>query len=393
MRVILFTGKGGVGKTTTAAATALRIAAAGQRVVVTSADPAHSLADSFGIELASEPTEVAPGCWAQQLDGRERLEENWADIRDWMMEVFEWAGVDEIAAEELAMLPGLEEVFALTEVESLCESGDFDVVVVDCAPTAETVRLLSLPDILSWYMDRLYPASRRMNRMVGPIVSRITSLPVASDSVFVAGRRFYDRIDAVREILSDPEVTSVRLVVNPEAMVVAEARRTYTYLALFGYHIDAVVVNRVLPESVEGEWMARWRSSQQVHLDTIADCFGELPILMAEHTGAEVVGMEQLGEFGGSLWGEVNPSDRLHEGRPMRMAKEGESVVLSIGLPFTESSDIELSRTGDDLFVAVGPHRRSLALPESLRRRDVDSAKVADGSLRIRFVDRAVLAT
>lgn len=386
MRVVLFTGKGGVGKTTTAASTALQIAAGGQRVVVTSADPAHSLADSFGVDLGSEPTEVHPGCWAQQLDGRERLEENWADIRDWMMEVFEWAGVDEIAAEELAMLPGLEEVFALTEVQTLCESGDYDVVVVDCAPTAETVRLLSLPDILSWYMDRLYPASRRMNRMVGPIVSKITSLPVASDSVFATGRRFYDRIDAVRQILSDPEVTSVRLVVNPEAMVVAEARRTYTYLALFGYHVDAVVVNRVLPDEVDGEWMEKWRTSQQAHLETIDESFGDLPIVRAVHGGAEVVGMEQLLEFGESLWGDTDPSERLHDGRPMRLVKEDDGVVLAIGLPFTESSDIELSRTGDDLFVAVGPHRRSLMLPESLRRREVDSAKVEDGELRIRFV-------
>lgn len=386
MRVVLFTGKGGVGKTTTAASTALRIAAGGQRVVVTSADPAHSLADSFGVDLASEPIEVSPGCWAQQLDGRERLEENWADIRDWMMEVFEWAGVDEIAAEELAMLPGLEEVFALTEVERLCESGDFDVVVVDCAPTAETVRLLSLPDILSWYMDRLYPASRRMNRVVGPIVSRMTSLPVASDSVFATGRRFYERIDAVRQILADPEVTSVRLVVNPEAMVVAEARRTYTYLALFGYHVDAVVVNRVLPDSVEGEWMDRWRTSQAVHLETISECFGDLPIVQAEHSGAEVVGMNQLVEFGEALWGEIDPSTRLHEGRPMRMNKVGDGIVLSIGLPFTESSEVELSRTGDDLFVAVGPHRRSVTLPESLRRREVASAKVEAGELRIHFV-------
>ncbi len=386
-RVVLFTGKGGVGKTTTAASTALRIAASGRRVVVTSADPAHSLADSFEAELFSEPTEVAPRCRAQQLDGRQRLEENWGDIRDWMMEVFEWAGVDEIAAEELAMLPGLEEVFALTEVQTLCESGDYDVVVVDCAPTAETIRLLSLPDILSWYMDRLYPASRRVNRMVGPLVSRMTSLPVAADSVFATGRRFYDRIDAVRQILADPEVTSVRLVVNPEAMVVAEARRTYTYLALFGYHVDAVVVNRVLPDGIAGEWMDKWRSAQQVHMGTIRECFGELPIHTAVHGGAEVVGVEQLLVFGESLWGDIDPSDRLHQGRPMRMVKDGDAVILSIGLPFTESSDVELSRTGDDLFVAVGPHRRSLALPESLRRREVSSAKVDNGELSIRFVD------
>ena len=189
MRVLLFTGKGGVGKTTTAAATALRIAEQGQRVIVTSADPAHSLSDSMGIELGTEPIQIAPRCWAQQLDARERLEENWGESRVWMMEVLDWAGVEGIEAEELSVIPGLDELFALTEVESLCESGLFDVVVVDCAPTAETIRLLSLPDILSWYMERLYPASRRVNRLVSPLLSRLTSLPVADDAVFTAGQR------------------------------------------------------------------------------------------------------------------------------------------------------------------------------------------------------------
>ncbi|MEX0767047.1 MAG: ArsA family ATPase, partial [Microthrixaceae bacterium] len=201
-----------MGKTTTAAATALHIAQQGQRVIVTSADPAHSLSDSMGVELGSEPVEVAPRFWAQQLDARQRLEENWGEIRGWMMEMLDWAGVEAIEAEELSMIPGLDELFALTEVEALCESGRFDVVVVDCAPTAETIRLLSLPDILSWYMDRLYPASRRMNRMIGPLLSRLTSLPVANDAVFSAGQRLYDSLDSVRRILADPSVTSARLV-------------------------------------------------------------------------------------------------------------------------------------------------------------------------------------
>jgi arsenite/tail-anchored protein-transporting ATPase len=384
-RVLLFTGKGGVGKTTTAAATAVHLAAAGQRVLATSADPAHSLADSMDVALGSAPTEVRPGCWAQQLDARERLEESWNDIREWMLEVLDWAGVAAIEAEELAVVPGLDELFALTELESLVASGDYDTIVVDCAPTAETIRLLSLPDILSWYMDRLFPASRRLTRVVGPVLHRFTSLPVADDAVFRAGQRFYDQLDAVRRILSDPAVTSARLVVNPERMVIAEARRTYTYLSLFGYQVDAVVVNRVLPDVAADPWFEDWRRSQAAHLDTIGESFAPLPVFHAEHTGGEVVGLDALADLAGQLWSGVDPSCRLVDEQPLRMQREGNDVVLSVELPFTERDEVDLTRNADELFIALGPHRRNLLLPDSLRRREIRSASLVDGRLQIAF--------
>lgn len=388
MRVLLFTGKGGVGKTTTAAATALRLARDGARVVVTSADPAHSLGDSFAATLGTQPVEVAPRCFAQQLDARERLEDSWGEIREWMLEVFDWAGVAAVEAEELSVVPGLDELFALTEVESLCASGRYDVVVVDCAPTAETVRLLSLPDILGWYMDRLFPASRRLSRMVGPIVSRMTSLPVADDRVFSAGQRFYDQLDAVRAILSDPTVTSARLVVNPERMVIAEARRTYTYLSLFGYQVDAVIVNRVLPDDARGEWLDRWRQTQDEHLSSIVDDFAPLPVFRAGHVGGEVVGLDALERFADDLWGTTEPSARLVDHRPLRVARDaGGAFVLSVELPFAERSELDLTRTGDELFVALGPHRRNLVLPDSLRRREIGAASLVDGCLEVTFVE------
>jgi arsenite-transporting ATPase len=386
MRVLLFTGKGGVGKTTTAAATALRIAEQGQRVIVTSADPAHSLSDSMGLELGTEPIQIAPRCWAQQLDARERLEENWGEIRVWMMEMLDWAGVEGIEAEELSVIPGLDELFALTEVESLCESGLFDVVVVDCAPTAETIRLLSLPDILSWYMERLYPASRRVNRLVSPLLSRLTSLPVADDAVFTAGQRLYDSLDSVRRILADPKITSARLVMNPEAMVIAEARRTYTYLSLFGYQVDAVIVNRMLPELALDPWFEKWREQQQIHLQTIERSFGALPVFRAEHVGGEVVGLEALAGFADGLWGQADPSARLVAGRPLRVDRQGDDYLLSLELPFADSADLDLTRAGDELFISIGPHRRNLTLPDSLSRREISSAALQDGCLAIKFV-------
>ena len=364
MRVLLFTGKGGVGKTTTAAATALRLADAGLRVAVTSADPAHSLADSFGASLGPVPTEVEPNCWAQQIDARERLEESWGEIREWLLEVFDWAGVDAVEAEELSVLPGLDELFALTELDGLCSSGEYDVVLVDCAPTAETLRLLSLPDVLGWYMERLFPMSRRVTRMVGPVVARLTSVPVADESVFSAGQRLYDRLDGVRRILSDPATTSVRLVLNPERMVVAEARRTYTYLSLFGYHVDAVVVNRVLPDSVQDPWFDTWRRDQSAHLGTIAEDFAPLPVLQAALAPAEVVGAAALRDLGADLWGDVDPLHRLVRGRPLRVERDGGTFVLVVELPFAErdglAREVEVVRLAH-----LGKRRHHLAMGDA----------------------------
>lgn len=384
-RVLLFTGKGGVGKTTTSAATAVHLARAGQRVLVTSADPAHSLSDSMELDLASDPREVAPGCWAHQLDARERLEDSWGELREWMLAVLNWAGVAGLEAEELAVVPGLDELFALIELESVVRSDRYDTVVVDCAPTAETIRLLSLPDVLSWYMDKLFPASRRVTRMVGPMLARLTSLPVADDAVFAAGQRFYDQLEGVRRILADPSITSARLVMTPERMVIAEARRTYTYLSLFGYQVDGVVVNRVLPQASDDPWLAQWRDAQGVHLGEIEQSFGSLPRFEAEHRGVEVVGLEALAGLAEHLWGPVDPSARLSDEQPLRINADGDRVVMSIDLPFAARDEIDLTRNADELFVAVGPHRRNLVLPDSLRHREILSAALDGGRLRVEF--------
>lgn len=384
-RVLLFTGKGGVGKTTTSAATAVHLARAGQRVLVTSADPAHSLSDSMELDLASDPREVEAGCWAQQLDARERLEDSWGELREWMLAVLNWAGVAGLEAEELAVVPGLDELFALIELESVVHSGRYDTIVVDCAPTAETIRLLSLPDVLSWYMDKLFPASRRVTRVVGPMLTRLTSLPVADDAVFAAGQRFYDQLDGVRRILADPAITSARLVMTPERMVIAEARRTYTYLSLFGYQVDGVVVNRVLPDTSGDPWLAQWREAQSVHLREIEQSFASLPRFEADHRGAEVVGLEALASLAGRLWGPADPSRRLLDEQPLSIRADGDRVVLSIELPFADRDEIDLTRNADELFVAVGPHRRNLVLPDSLRRRKISSAALDGGRLSVAF--------
>jgi len=384
-RILLFTGKGGVGKTTTAAATALRCADAGLRTVVLSTDPAHSLADAFDVPLGPLAVPITDGLWGQQLDAQERMEDSWHEIQGYLREVFSWAGVDGLEAEELSVIPGLDEIFALTDIKGYAESDEWDVVVVDCAPTAETIRFLSLPDILSRYMERLFPVGRRVNKVLAPVLSRVTSLPVADDSVFAATSAFYDRLDGVRDILIDPARTSVRLVVNPERMVIAEARRTYTYLSLFGYRVDAVVANRLLPDAVADPWFERWKELHVEHLKTIEDSFAPLPVLKVELAPEELTGIDALRGFADRVYGGLDAASILHEGQPLKISRRAGRTTLSLELPFADRDDLELGRRGDELLVKVGPHRRAIALPDSLRSRPVADASLKQGRLKVIF--------
>jgi arsenite-transporting ATPase len=385
LRILLFTGKGGVGKTTTAAATALACADRGARTLVLSTDPAHSLADAFDVPLGTQPGLVAPSLWGQQLDATERMEESWGEIQAWLQEVFSWAGLDAVEAEELAVLPGLDEVFALADLKTHASSGEWDVIVVDCAPTAETIRLLSLPDVLTWYMERLFPLGRRVNKVVSPMLGRLTNLPVAGDAVFAATRRFYDRLDGVKELLTDPAVGAVRLVVNPERMVIAEARRTYTYLSLFGYRVDCVIANRLLPETMTDPWFDRWRELHAEHLTAIEEGFAPVPVLRAELAEDELVGLDRLRPFAARLYGEDDPAAARHASEPLKITRSKGRHVLTVQLPFADRDDLDLGRHGDELLIRVGPYRRALLLPDSLRRRPVDGATLRGGTLRVTF--------
>jgi arsenite-transporting ATPase len=385
MRILLFTGKGGVGKTTVAAATAARIAATGRRTIVLSTDPAHSLADAYQIALGDEPIAITDRLWGQQLNARVRFEDAWEDVREYMVGVLDWAGADAVEAEELAIVPGLDEVFALADIKAFATSGAYDVVVVDCAPTAETIRLLSLPDVLGWYMERVFDTQRRVTKLARPVLDRLTSLPIAGDRVFAAIRRFYDRLDGVRDLLVDGDVTSARFVVNPERMVVAEARRTFTYLSLFGYHVDAVVANRMLPAAIDDPWFAQWKATQSAHLQSIEEAFRPLPVFAAELAGDEIAGLDALSAFGARLYAARDPAGRLAVIEPLRVDAIGSTLVLSVHLPFTDREDVRLGRTDEELFLTVGPHRRALVLPDSLLRREVTGARLTGDRLEVEF--------
>jgi arsenite/tail-anchored protein-transporting ATPase len=385
MRIVLFTGKGGVGKTTVASATALRIAASGRKTLVMSTDPAHSLADAFGVELGPDAIEVEPNLWAEQIDPQQRLEENWREIQQHAVSVLNWAGLAEIEAEELSVIPGLDELFSLADVKRYHDEGPYDVVVVDCAPTGETLRLLSLPDVIQWYMQRIFPIERRVVGALRPVARKMTNFPLPDQSVYEAVLRFYNKLDGVRDVLTDPLTTTVRLVVNPERMVIAEAKRTFTYLNLFGYRVDAVVVNRLLPDEVSDPYFDRWKQIQSEHMREIRDAFDPLPLLTSSLRDREPVGSRLLEVMGDSLYGDYDAAGVLHEGNAMVVVRRGDDYVLSLSLPFARRDDLELSRKEDELFVRVGPYRRTIMLPRTLCTREVASATLEGRRVEVVF--------
>jgi arsenite-transporting ATPase len=393
MRVLLFTGKGGVGKTTVAAATAVRAAAAGHKTLVMSTDPAHSLADSFDAQIGEHATPVTENLWAEQIDAQSRLETNWREIQDYFVQLMSWAGVDTIQAEELSVIPGLDEIFSLIDVKTHVEEGKYDLLVVDCAPTAETLRLLSLPEIMNWYIERIFPVQRRLVRGVRPIVTKMTSLPIAGDRFFAAVERLHHNLDAVHRILTDEASSTVRLVVNPEKMVIAEARRTYTYLGLFGYRVDAVVVNRIIPEDVTDPYFGKWKDIQAEHLQTVTESFEPVPILTAKLFDREMVGVDLLEDMGREVYGDRRVLDVLFRDHPIRVRRRGRGYVLLMHLPFVSREDMDIHRRGEELYVRVGTYKRNLVLPHTLQRLEVRGANFVGDHLEIAFAQSNATAT
>lgn len=387
MRVLLFTGKGGVGKTTTAAATAVHAARAGVKSLVLSTDPAHSLADALGVRLDGadgRPVEIEDGLSAQQVDARARARRWWGDVQDYLLDVLDSAGVDPVAAEELTMLPGAEEVLALLELREQVEHGPWDLVVVDCAPTAETLRLLAMPEALRWAMERVFPAGRLLVRTARPVLGRAMGVPLPKESVFASVQRLHHELGAVQEMLAARD-TSVRLVLTPEAVVVAEARRTLTSLALYGYRVDGVVANRVFP-SGDDPWRSAWASRQRGLLAEVEASCAPVPVAHAAYRSEEPVGCDALAALAADLYAaEPEPWSRTEQPEPMRVERSGQEFVLVLDLPLAQASDVDLERRGDDLWLLVGRHRRVIALPSALRRCVVVGAAVRHGCLRVRF--------
>ena len=388
MRILLFTGKGGVGKSTVAAGTAALAAQSGHRTLVLSTDAAHSLADAFGSPVGPEPTEVAERLFVQQVDAQLRFQQSWAEIQGYLLSVLDVAGIDPVAAEELTVIPGAEEVLALLELRLHALSEEWDVIVVDCAPTAETLRLLALPEALGWYMQRVFPVERRVVRALKPVLSRAAGVPMPEDSVFDAVERLHRELDEVRELLSGPD-SSVRLVLTPETVVLAEARRSYTTLSLFGYRVDGVVANRVFPTEGADDWRAGWVMAQDEVLTQVTQSFAGLAVWRSEYRAAEPVGVGALTELASDLYGEDDPLAPPRGDGPFRITRNSRGAVLRLALPLVSRTEVDLARNGDELVVTVGSYRRLLTLPSGLTRYRVAGARVEQGQLQVRFEEKS----
>lgn len=388
MRIIVHTGKGGVGKTSISAATALRCAELGQRTIVISTDTAHSLADSLDVKIGPEPVLLRENLWAQEVDARYSMDKYWGRIQKYMLNVLNQRAVSEIVAEEVTILPGLEEGAHLLWINKYAEEGDFDVLIVDAAPTAETLRLLSLPDTSRWWFQRITSLMRgTTGRLLRPISKPLLGTELPDDATLDSINGLFDTLDGVRVLLSDPEQSSLRLVINPERMVIKETQRTYTYLNLYGYAVDAVLCNRVIPDSVTDPYFDTWKKHQAENIAFIREAFGELPLLKAPMFDDEIGGFDKLRRLADALYGDSNPARVMAVEQTHRIQPDGNGGYhLIVPLPFAERSDLDLYRSADELTLRVGPYRRNIVLPYALWNLKTGGARFEQSQLWIHFV-------
>ena len=384
MRILFYTGKGGVGKTSVAAATAMRCAQRGYRTIILSTDAAHSLGDSLGVELLAEPLQVLPNLWAQEINALHELESSWGEVSKYLSDLLAWQGAETIAQGELSVIPGTEELFSLLQIKRHYDEQRFDVLVVDAAPTGETLRLLSLPDIMRWWISRLFPIARALLKVVRPVAKRVTDMPIAEDAVLNSAQQAIDALVDVRHILTDRKVTTARIVMNLEKMVIREAQRSLTYLSLFGYAVDAVIVNRILPANVD-QHFAAWRAMQQEYEPQVQEMFQPLPILRAPHFEREIIGAKHLNELANHLFGDKDPSLFFYQGAAQRVEKVDGGYDLIVPLPFASEDQVHLAQSADELLISVGWHRHRIVLPQTLARLRALDAYFEDDALRVTF--------
>lgn len=382
MRLILYLGKGGVGKTTTSAATAVRAAELGQRTLVVSTDVAHSLADALDTPLSHEPTQLTSNLWAQEINVLEEVRKHWGELRTYLAGILKRRGVDDVASEELAIIPGMEEVVSLLHIRRQAREGNFDAVIVDAAPTGETIRLLTMPETFQWYAARVADWDPGTKNIARPLVRALIPATNAFDTL----SKLTKGVEALRETLTDPEVSSYRLVVNPERMVIKEGQRALTYLSLFGYPVDGVVLNRVLPrDAVSGEFMERLASMQAGYRAQIHDIFAPLPIWEAPHFPRDVKGIDDLAEVGRALFGDANPTQIFFRGATQEIVKDGDEYLMKLPLPHVEIGKVGITKRGDELFITIGNFKRDMILPTTLAERPANRAVFRDGVLEVRF--------
>ena len=387
-RILLYTGKGGVGKTSVAAATAVLCAQRGLRTLVVSTDIAHSLADALDMPVGPTPREIAHNLWAHEPDIFFNLSRYWRTIQSYFSSLFSWGGLDEVMAEEMTVLPGMDELGNLLWIGDHVDHGEYDLIVVDAAPTGETVRLLSLPEASRWWIEKIAPIGRRVQRLGGPVLRRIVGVPMPTDDVYESAEALLDRLRYVHELLANPDRSSVRLVLNLERVSIQEAERSFTYFHLYGYPTDMVVANRVLPAAA-GHYFDEWREAQARYLPLVEQQFAPVPVRTVPFFDHEMVGLERLAQLGQALFGDSDPQEFLYRGRPYWVERDGDGggYTLSVELPFTSREEISLSRSADELVLQVGAWRRNLVLPRLLMDAPTQGARMEERVLKVRFAE------
>jgi arsenite-transporting ATPase len=383
-RTILYTGKGGVGKTSVAACTARRCADAGLRTLVISTDPAHSLSESLEVELSAEPKQAGERLWGQEVKAQEEMERHWSGVQEWLGELLIERGVDRISAEELTVPPGMDELLSLLRLQAQHDSGEWGAIIVDCAPTGETLRLLSFPDVARWWIEKVFPMERQILAAARPIARSLLDIQLPSQAVFADIQRLSKNLIAMNEILRDRAHSTIRLVMNPDRMVIGEAMRTFTYLNLYGYLTDAVIVNRVFPADV-GDYFAGWRRVQEEHLELVESAFAPVPVLCAPYFDQEVVGPRMLDRLADALFEGHEAAAVLHEALTQELEVLADGARLRLALPFARKGDISLKKIGLELIVGVDGQRRTIMLPSALAAFDPVGATFENGELEVSF--------
>ena len=391
MRIIFFAGKGGVGKTSVAAATGVRAAEMGLRTIIMSLDVAHSLSDIFDLDKGlldqnrGKPLKIAENLWIQELDIQEEVTKNWKDIHKYLSLLLNTTGLDEILAEELAILPGMEEVSLLLYINRYVKEKAFDVLILDCAPTGESIRFISIPTALEWYIKKIFKMERTLAKYVGPIARRVYDVPIPGEEYFDAIENLFERLRGVDKILADPQITSVRLVSNPEKIVLKETQRAFMYFCLYRMNIDAVIMNRLLPPDVTDAYFQDWRENQKRHFEKAEETFHPVPIFPVNLFKGEILGYERIRDLAFEIYGERNPLDRFFGGEPYKLSKNNGTYELRMDLPFASRESVELNKVSDELIIRVGGFKRHMLLPRQVAASQSVNARLEGRRLTIFF--------
>ncbi|CUS99713.1 arsenite-transporting ATPase [Candidatus Kryptobacter tengchongensis] len=385
MRVIIYTGKGGVGKTTISAATGALCAELGYKTIVISTDPAHSLSDSFGKKIGKNPIKITNKLWAQEIDVNEELRINWDKIQGFIVKFLSYQGFDKFMAEEFAIFPGLEELFSLLKINEYYDKETYDVIIVDCAPTANTIRMLSFPDIVSWYMERFFPLERKLVKTIRPVAEKVVKFPLPTDDVYAQVEELYRKIERAKEILTNPKISSVRLVLNPEKMVIKESQRAYTYLNLFEFPVDLIIINKVLPDEIDDEHFKKWKLTQTKHIETVKEAFDPIPIKISFLYNDEVTGLNKLLKFAQNLFNDEDPTKIYYSEKPIQIEEKNGRYFLKLKMPYFTKKDINVWVKNDELIIELPSFRRNIFLPYTLASSKVKEASLNDGILTIEF--------